>query len=137
MGTKAENGADAYVERVRQLTERLAARNVGPDDTGAALEAVRDVVTVDVDAPIASARPEARLLKAGVKRLIAWYLAYLAEQVNDLGFALFRVGETLTTRADRADTKAEELGARLAQLEDRVHRLEGTGRRGKDAHHEA
>ena len=129
--------ADAYVERVRRLTERLAARDVGPDDASGALDAVRGVVVVDVDAPTASTRPEARLLKTGVKRLTAWYLAYLAEQVNDLGFALLRLGETLAARADRAEAASGDLGARLDQLEDRVHRLEGTQGRGKDAGNEA
>lgn len=144
-----EPGRDAYLERVHRLTERLSARDVGPDDLGAALDAVRDVATVDVDAPTSSARPGARLLKTGVKKLVAWYMTYLAEEVNDLGFAVLRLGEALAARAARADTASAELGARLDRLEtrlaelDRLVGLEQNGRRGesagpggKDASHE-
>ena len=122
----------AYLERVRQLTERLSAREVGPDDARAALEAVRDVGPVDADAPTRSARLEARLLKTGVKRLVAWYMTYLAEQVNDLGFALLRLGETLTARAERSDVNSMEMAARLSRLEEKVRRLESTERLGDD-----
>jgi hypothetical protein len=126
----------AYLERVRQLTERLSAREVGPDDARAALEAVRDVAPVDADAPTGSACPESRLLKAGVKRLVAWYMTYLAEQVNDLGFALLRLGETLTARAERSDVNYMEMAARLSQLEEKVRRLEGSERLGEDVGHD-
>jgi hypothetical protein len=129
----------AYVDRVRQLTKRLSARQVAPDDVAAALDAVRDVATLDADAPTASNRPEARLIKVGVKRLVAWYMVYLAEEVNDLAFALLRLGEALATRAERSEATSLGLLARLDQLEDRVRRLEGTraDAQGKDAGHEA
>jgi hypothetical protein len=126
----------AYLERVLQLTERLSVREVGPDDVEAALEAVRDVAPVDADAPTGSARPEARLLKTGIKRLVAWYMTYLAEQVNDLGFALLRLGETLTARVERSDVRCKEMAARLSQLEEKVRRLEGTERLGEDVGHD-
>lgn len=119
------------------MTERLSARHVTPDDLGAALDAVRDVATLDADAPTASSRPEARLLKAGVKRLVAWYMVYMAEEVNDLAFALLRLGEALATRAERSDVTSQGLVTRLEQLEERVRRLEGTRGQGKDAGHEA
>lgn len=118
--------AAAYVGRAEQLAHRLAAREVGPEDSGAALAAVRDVLEVDVDSPTGGRQPAA-VLKPVVKRLTAWYLAYLAEQVNDLGHALLRLGETLDARAGRGDARAEELAAALAELEARVHRLESSG----------
>lgn len=129
-----EPSALAYIERVRHLTERLAAREVAPDDVGAALEAVRDVATLDADAPTASHHPQARLLKAGVKRLVAWYMVYVAEEVNDLAFALLRLGETLATRAQRSEATSLELGARIEELEHRVRHLESAGPTKEEGH---
>jgi uncharacterized protein YceH (UPF0502 family) len=82
------------------------------------------VATLDADAPTASNHPQARLLKAGVKRLVAWYMVYVAEEVNDLAFALLRLGEALATRAQRSEATSLELGARIEELEQRVRRLE-------------
>lgn len=125
-GAQPAPASAAYVERARELAERLAARDIGPEDSAAALAAVRDVLELDVDSPTGGHQPAAAL-KPLVKRLTAWYLAYLAEQVNDLGFALLRVGETLDARAGRGDARAEQLASALAQLEARVRRLEGPG----------
>jgi uncharacterized protein YceH (UPF0502 family) len=83
------------------------------------------VATLDADAPTASNHPQARLLKAGVKRMVAWYMVYMAEEVNDLAFALLRLGEALATGAQRSEATSLELGARIEQLEQRVHQLEG------------
>lgn len=116
-----------YVERARELTERLASREVAPGDVAAALDAARRAGPLDVDVPTTSARPEGRALKSAVKRLVAWYMSYLAEQVNDLGFALLRLGEALAVRAERSDSALRELEARLGELERRLRQLESNG----------
>jgi hypothetical protein len=125
----------AYLERARRLTERLSAREVAPGDVGAALAAARDVAALDADAPTTSARPEARLFKAGVKRMVAWYMVYLAEQVNDLGFALVRLGEALAAGVEHTEGEARELRSRLDELGSRVRELENSRRQAEDGGH--
>jgi hypothetical protein len=119
-----------YLEKVRRLTARLSARDIGPDDTEGALAAVAQVLPLDVEAPTSSPTAPERLAKAGLKRAVAWYMRYLAEQVNDLGFALLRAGQALSERAGGAERKVEELERRLSSLEERVGRLENAGAQG-------
>ncbi|HUB71825.1 MAG TPA: hypothetical protein VL984_15495 [Acidimicrobiales bacterium] len=142
MAEPSPAGRDApepdYLQLARELTARLATREVGPYDADNALAAVRDVLSVDADAPVASAQLEGRLFKPVVKRLVSWYMGYLAEQVNDLGFALLQLGEVLAARAERSDTTSAAIVSRLATLEERLRRLEdATPRAQEGPGHEA
>jgi len=114
----------AYLDQARRLAGRLSARELAADDVAGAMEALRDVAAVDADAPTTSAKPVGRASKAAVKRLVAWYMIYLAEQVNDIGFALVRLGEALAGKVAGTETRQAQLEARVAALEERVARLE-------------
>ncbi|HTV12270.1 MAG TPA: hypothetical protein VME20_10460 [Acidimicrobiales bacterium] len=113
---------DGYLDKVERLVGRLAAREVGPEDVEGALGAALDVMPVDVDVPTKGGA-EARLLKAGVKRLTRWYFKYLAEQVDDIALALLRLGEVLAARGQRTESATAELARRLEALEHKVAQL--------------
>jgi hypothetical protein len=115
----------AYLERVRRATRRLAARDVASDDGRAALEALADVVVIDVEVPTASARREVRLLKTVIKRLTAWYLRYVGQQITVFGRAVERLGGALMERVEGLEARADQLGSRVEDLAVRVERLEG------------
>ena len=91
-----------YIEKVRQTTKRLSAREPAPEDLCGAVQAVRDVATFDVEVPVASRRRELELVKTGVKRLSVWYMRYLAEQLNAFGKSVSDLGDALAKRTDCA-----------------------------------
>jgi len=107
----------AYLDKVRRATTRLATHEVAPDDVRAALEAVRDVAAFNVEVPTDSPRREVHLAKQAFKRAAAWYLRYLAEQLNAFAGAALRLGETLVTRVEGAEVRLDELAARVEVLE--------------------
>jgi len=117
-------GEDAYIEKVDRLTTRLRARQVGPGDLEGALAAARDVATVDVDVPTRRNRWGIFTLKTAIKKATTWYLAYLAEQVNDLAFALLRLGEVLAERSRRSEETSADIVLRLEHHEQRLQALE-------------
>jgi hypothetical protein len=107
----------AYVAKVRRATGRLAAGDVEVDDVRAALEAARAVAGFDVEAPTESPRREVRVAKTAVKRMVAWYVRYLSEQLNSFSAATLRLSETLATRVEKTETSLSELAARVEKLE--------------------
>jgi hypothetical protein len=114
-----------YIEKVRQATKRLSARETNPEDVRGALDGVRAVAGFNVEVPIHSARREVALVKTGVKRLSAWYLGYLAAQLNVFAASVVRLGDALAARTDRLELASDELGARLGAVEERLGRLDG------------
>ncbi|GEM_PF-1857744 len=110
----------AYLDKVRRATSRLATREVAPDDVRAALQAARDVASFNVEVPTASPHREVQLAKQAVKRAAAWYLRYLAEQVNAFAGAAVRLGEALVNRLESAEATLAELTARVQALEGRA-----------------
>jgi hypothetical protein len=122
-----------YLEKVRLATKRLAYRAPAPDDLVGALQSLRDVSQFDIEAPTAANRREVELLKSGVKRLLAWYMRYLAVQLNNFSAATARVGEVLAGRVEGLEKGTGELEARVGALEARVGALEERARRTEGA----
>lgn len=118
-----------YLERVRQAANRLAYRAPAPDDLEDALQVLQDVSHLDIEVPTASNRREVEMLKSGVKRLLAWYMRYLAVEFNNFSAATTRLGEVLAGRSEKLEKGSEELAVRLGALEERVRRLENGTRR--------
>jgi hypothetical protein len=113
-----------YIEKVRQTTKRLSARERDPEDLSGAVQAVRDVATFDVEVPVVSRRRELELVKTGVKRLSVWYMRYLAEQLNAFGKSVSDLGESLTKRTDDLASVSDDLTVRIGAVEERLKRLE-------------
>jgi hypothetical protein len=113
-----------YIEKVRQTTKRLSAREPAPEDLSGAVQAVRDVATFDVEVPVASRRRELELVKTGVKRLSVWYMRYLAEQLNAFGKSVSDLGDALSKRTDALASVSDDLAVRLGAVEERLKRLE-------------
>jgi hypothetical protein len=118
-----------YIEKVRQATRRLRAREISRDNSARenvqeSLDALRDVAAFDVEVPTASTRREWEYLKVTVKKLTSWYLRYLAGQLNAFGGQVQRLGETLAARTDGLEAAADELAARMELAEERLGRLE-------------
>ena len=113
-----------YIEKVRQTTKRLSAREPAPEDLSGAVQAVRDVATFDVEVPVASRRRELELVKTGVKRLSVWYMRYLAEQLNAFGKSVSDLGDALAKRTDSLASASDGLAVRLGAVEERLKRLE-------------
>ncbi len=106
----------AYAQRVRAAVRRLDPLPPVLDVPGA-LELVAQEARIDVDAPLRTRRRGARAAKVVVKRLTAWYLAYVGEQVSDLGQAMLRLGEALAGRVDDVRHDVDTLRERVERLE--------------------
>jgi len=106
----------AYAQRVRAAVRRLDPLPPVLDVPGA-LELVAQEARIDVDAPLRTRRRGARAAKIVVKRLTAWYLAYVGEQVTDLGQAMLRLGTALAGDLDGVRHDVDDLKARVERLE--------------------
>jgi len=119
-------GPDAlvYIEKVRQTTRRLSAREPGGEDLSGAVQAVRNVATFDVEVPVASRRREFEIVKTGIKRLSVWYMRYLAQQLNAFGRSVSDLGDALAKRTEALASLADDLEVRVGAVEERLKRLE-------------
>ncbi len=122
-------GTLVYIEKVRQATRRLKAREPtlggsGPDTVQVSLDALREVATFDVEVPTASQHREWEYVKIAIKRLTSWYFRFLAAQLNVFGAHVINLGDTLATRTDGLESAADELAVRLGAAEERLRRLE-------------
>jgi hypothetical protein len=117
-----------YIEKVRQATRRLKAREptlgAGPDAVRVSLDALREVANFDVEVPTASQHREWQYVKIAIKRLTSWYFRFLAAQLNVFGAHVINLGDTLASRTDGLESAADELAVRLGAAEERLRRLE-------------
>jgi len=86
-------------------------------DVPGALALVAQEARIDVDAPLRTRRRGAKAAKVVIKRLTAWYLTYLGDQVSDLGQAMVHLGEALAGKVDDVQEEVDELRDRVARLE--------------------
>jgi len=113
-----------YIEKVRQTTRRMSAREPAPDDLGGAVQAVRNVANFDVEVPVTSRRRELELVKTGVKRLSLFYMRYLAEQLNAFGKSVSDLGDALAKKTEALASVSDDLAVRVGAVEERLKRLE-------------
>jgi hypothetical protein len=119
--------APGYLDRVRQIVDRLSVRDVDATDARAALVAVDDLAAIDLDAPTGSRLPVVPLVKKAIKRLVAWYLFYFGRQLLAFGQAVTHLGGILVDRTERVEGVAAKLEVEVAQLTARVEQLERDG----------
>lgn len=86
------------------------------EDFGALLEHAERSAFVNVDVPTASRVPGVAHVKRVLRKLMAWYLRYLAQQVSALGGALVRAVAVLGKRVDRLEAAAPGLGTAVPGL---------------------
>lgn len=117
-----------YVARVRTAAQRLAVTEGGRDDVRSAALLLEQQAVIDVDVPVASRTLPQRLVKQMVRKLVGWYVRFLAHQVGILGQATGRFALVVAERLDRLEAadSAERavLQAQLSSLEARVAELE-------------
>ena len=107
------------VQRIRAAAARLAASEFRADDVRHAALLLERQATVDLQVPTASRVPGVSLAKRVLKKLMIWYLRFLGHQITAFGQATARFGVTVANRVDGLD-------ADVADLQERVARLEGT-----------
>jgi hypothetical protein len=92
---------------------------------------------VDVEAPVRAGPRSRRLVKTVVKKLVGWYVRFLADQVGVLGRTAARLGTAVAERLERLDAEQAalraEVDAELARLRARVAELEARQSRGDGA----
>ncbi len=113
-----------YIEKVRQATRRLKARESKPDNVREAIDALREVATFDVEVPTASQRREWEFVKIAIKKLTSWYFRFLAAQLNSFGAHVLTLGDTLAAKTEGLESASDELAVRLGAAEERLRRLE-------------
>jgi hypothetical protein len=113
-----------YIEKVRQATKRLTAKEVEPDNVRGSLDILRDMSNFDAEVPTASNRREWEYLKKAVKRLTVWYMRYMAEQLNAFAASAVRLGDALAARTEGLESATEDLSVRMTAAEARLRRLE-------------
>ncbi|HUP87700.1 MAG TPA: hypothetical protein VM143_18755 [Acidimicrobiales bacterium] len=107
------------VARIRAAAARLAASEFRPDDLRHAALLLERQAMIDLQVPTASRVPGVSLLKRLLKKLMIWYLRYLGHQISSFGQATARFGVTVANRVDELEAEVADLRERVARLEDR------------------
>jgi hypothetical protein len=107
------------LQRIRAAASRLAASEFRPDDLRHAALLLERQATIDLQVPTASRVPGVSLVKRTLKKLMIWYLRYLGYQITSFGQATARFGVTVANRVDGLEAEVAELRDRVARLEER------------------
>ena len=109
----------AAVARIRAAAARLAASEFRPDDLRHAALLLERQANLDLQVPTASRVPGVSLVKRALKQLMIWYLRYLGHQISAFGQATARFGVTVANRVDELEAEVADLRERVARLEER------------------
>jgi hypothetical protein len=121
----APDGASSP-QRARAAAARLAPVELAPGDLRGALSIVAEHAEIDANVPVAATRREVTFVKRFLRKLLGWYVRWLANQVTLLGRALVRFGTATAERFDAVERDVDDLSARVAALEAKV-RSAGNG----------
>jgi hypothetical protein len=117
-----------YVRSVRSAAGALGVSGAGDDPVRQAALLLEYQAVVDVEAPVRAGPRSRRLVKTVVKKLVGWYVRFLADQVGVLGRTAARLGMAVAERLERLDADQAALRAEvdgeLARLRARVADLE-------------
>ena len=109
----------AAIGRIRTAAGRLGASEFRPDDLRHAALLLERQATIDLQVPTASRVPGVSLVKRSLKQLMIWYLRYLGHQISAFGQATARFGVTVANRVDELEAEVADLRERVARLEER------------------
>ncbi len=101
--------------RLDAVFARYAPPGAAGTSTEAILERATERVAIDTNPPTSSARPGVPTLKAGLRRAMAWYIRFVADQVSALGGALVEAGQVLDRRVTRLESLVSDATAVVAQ----------------------
>ena len=107
------------IARIRNAAAKLGASTVEPGDIRHAALLLERQANIDLEVPTASRVPGVHLVKQVLKKLMIWYLRFLAAQVSAFGQATARFGVTVASRIDELEAEVAELRARIGRLEDK------------------
>jgi hypothetical protein len=107
----------ASIARIRSVATKLGATKVMPGDIRHAALLLERQANIDLEVPTASRVPGVHLVKRVLKKLMIWYLRFLAAQVSAFGQATARFGVTVASRIDELEAEVTELRDRVARLE--------------------
>jgi hypothetical protein len=117
-----------YVRQVRSAAGTLGVSGAGDDPVRQAALLLEYQAVVDVEAPVRAGPRSRRLIKTVIKKLVGWYVRFLADQVGVLGRTAARLGMAVAERLERLDAEQAalraEVDAELARLRARVAELE-------------
>jgi hypothetical protein len=105
------------IDRIRAAASRLAASEFRPDDLRHGALLLERQATIDLQVPTASRVPGVSLVKRVLKALMIWYLRFLGHQLTAFGQATARFGVTVANRVDALDAEVADLRERVARLE--------------------
>jgi hypothetical protein len=88
------------------------------DDLDALLARAEDAASIDVDAPVDSARPVVPVVKKVIRKSTAWYQRHLATQVSALGGTLVGALRNLADRIERLEQLTPGIDPTLEQVVD-------------------
>ena len=124
---RARRAAGEYPAGMERELDQLFARFAPPEvstDFGAALEKAEDLVLIEPIIPTASQKPVLGVVKKVVAKLIAFYHAWLGQQISGLAVAITNALRLLGDRVrDLEETqgdvvRARTAGARIAAIRD-------------------
>ena len=107
----------ARMARIRAAGKRLSVAEFRPDNLRHAAVLLERQAAIDLDVPLPSRIPGVALVKLVLKRLMVWYLRFIANQISAFGQATARFGVVVATRVDRLDADVADLQERVARLE--------------------
>lgn len=122
-GRRAEATVQADLPQIEAATRRRASGQVGGSLRNE-LANLEQASRIDLDVPTASRIPAAAGLKAGVKKLVGFYLNHVGQQVIVLGGAMVRLGRATAGEIGRLDDEVQAMRQEVTQLADAVRRLE-------------
>jgi hypothetical protein len=93
---------------------RLAPPGAVGGDLGLVLARAERASFIDVDVPVESALPGASLAKKAIRKVVRWYLRYLAEQVSALGGSVVRALQAIDARLGAVEQGRAPVPARVA-----------------------
>ena len=113
---RAVDFPSAVLAQVRRTTNRLA-RGSAARSLDAQLALLATAAEVDIAVPTASTLPAVAPIKKVLRKLMAWYVQYLAQQVAALGGAVLQLGKATARELGHLETEVSDLSHRVAQLE--------------------
>lgn len=98
----------------------IAPPGAAGDDSALLVERVERAAFIDVQMPLDEVRPPVRQVKTGLRKLMAWYLHYVTQQVNAFASAAAGLGRSLDERVRALEEGTSTLPRSVRDELDRI-----------------